>query len=98
MKGIWLENNKKIEKSIPVSLGNIHQVRIIDKSGKGDGVAKIKNFIIFIPHVNIGDLVKIKIVQLKRNCAIGVKAQNTDKTSLTFFPFSSFCEEYGLEG
>lgn len=84
MKGMWLENNKKIEKSIPVSLGNIHKVRIIDKSEKGDGIAKIKNFIIFIPNVDIGDLVKIKIVQIKRNCAIGVKAQKSDKTSLPF--------------
>ena len=84
MNEIWLENNNKIKKSIPVSLGNIYKVKIIDKSETGDGIAKIKNFIIFIPDVQIGDLLKIKIIELKKNCAIGVKAQNTDKTSLTF--------------
>ncbi len=84
MKTILLENHKKFE-SIPVSIGNIHKVKIINKSKKGDGIAKIKNFIIFVPNVDIGDLLKIKIVQLMKNYAIGVKVKNTDKTSLNFF-------------
>lgn len=82
MERILLENYKKLEKSIPVSAGNIHKVKIIEKSKKGDGIAKIKNFIIFVPNVDVGDLVKIKIVQVKRNCAFGIKVKNTDRTFL----------------
>jgi predicted RNA-binding protein with TRAM domain len=82
MERILPENYKKVKKSIPVSIGNIHKVKIIDRSEKGDGIAKIKNFIIFVPNVDIGDLVKIKIVQVMRNCASGIKVKNTDKTFL----------------
>lgn len=82
MERILLQNYKKVEKSIPVSIGNIHKVKIIGKSEKGDGIAKIKNFIIFVPNVDIGDLVKIRIVQAMRNCAFGIKVKNTDKTFL----------------
>lgn len=69
-------------KTTPVSIGNIHKLEIIDKSEKGDGIAKIKNFIIFVPNVDIGDLVKIKIVQVMSNCAKGIKVENTAKTFL----------------
>ena len=84
MTGILLENHKKIKKSFPISLGNIYKVKIINKNKKGEGIAKIKNVPVFIPNVNIGDLVKIKIVKLTKYYAKGVKAKNTDKTS---FPF-----------
>jgi hypothetical protein len=46
MERILPENYKKVKKSIPVSIGNIHKVKIIDRSEKGDGIAKIKNFIL----------------------------------------------------
>lgn len=84
--------NNQIEKSFPVSLGNIHKVKIIDKSERGDGIAKIKNFIIFVPNVDIGDIVKIQIVRILKNCAFANKAKSNDKTFLTKGPLvpSSF--------
>lgn len=83
MERILPENYKKVEKSIPVSIGNIYKVKIIDKSEKDDGIAKIKDFIIFVPNVDVGDLVKIKIVHVMRNCATGIKVKDTDKTFLS---------------
>jgi len=77
MKGIWLENNNKIEKSIPISLGNIHKARIFDKSQKGDGrfCIKCKNLlkyddiskVKFCPNCEQERLIEIKNRQRLQN-------------------------------
>ena len=57
---------------LPVSVGEEHEVDIIEMSRRGDaGVAKIEGLIIFVPGTRPGQHVKIRIVRVGRNYAIG---------------------------
>jgi predicted RNA-binding protein with TRAM domain len=57
----------------PVKVGDEREVTIENVASKGDGIAKIEGFVIFVPGTNVGDKVKIKITELRRTCAIGEK-------------------------
>ncbi|HIH11680.1 TPA: TRAM domain-containing protein [Candidatus Woesearchaeota archaeon] len=52
------------EREVPVRVGDIHEVLIDSVGGKGDGVAKVRGFVIFVPNVKKGDYVKIKITKV----------------------------------
>ncbi|MFH0949057.1 MAG: TRAM domain-containing protein [Candidatus Aenigmatarchaeota archaeon] len=54
----------------PVNVGEEYDVTITDVGAKGDGITKVKNFIIFVPNANKGDQVKIKIREVARKFAI----------------------------
>ncbi len=45
----------------PVEVGNEYNVEITELSRKGDGVAKIQGFVIFVQGAKIGQKVKIKV-------------------------------------
>lgn len=75
-------DNRINKKSPPVSVDNIHKVKIIDEGKNGDGIAKIKGFVVFVHDTKIGDEVKIKIKRVKTNCAFAVKADAIAKTYL----------------
>ena len=53
----------------PVSKGEILTLEIVDMSERGDGVAKVEDFTIFIPDAKIGDRVTVKITEIKKTCA-----------------------------
>jgi len=55
----------------PVRLGEEYSVKIVEVSRRGDGIARIKGFIIFIPGTNVGDEVRVKITKVGRRYAIG---------------------------
>lgn len=55
----------------PVEEGKEYEVEIDSVGEKGDGVAKIGGFIIFVPGVSKGDKVKVKISRVLRNYAFG---------------------------
>lgn len=55
----------------PVAVGEVHGVEIISSGAKGDGVAKIKGFVIFIPNTRIGESVSVRITKVGRNAAFG---------------------------
>jgi predicted RNA-binding protein with TRAM domain len=57
----------------PVKAGDEIEVTIESVGAKGDGIAKKDGFVIFVPGVQKGDTVKIKIVELKTSFAIGEK-------------------------
>lgn len=48
-----------------VNEGEIYTVVIEDYSDKGEGIAKIKDTVIFIPGAKIGEVVKVKITSVK---------------------------------
>lgn len=54
----------------PVSVGQEVEVMIEDLSKRGDGVAKIKGYIIFVPNTKPGDKVKVKISQVRPGYAV----------------------------
>jgi predicted RNA-binding protein with TRAM domain len=57
----------------PVKVGDEIEVTIESVGAKGDGIAKKDGFVIFVPGVQRGDTVKIKIAELKTSFAIGEK-------------------------
>ena len=58
----------------PVTVGEEHEVTIEEVSRRGDGIAKIQNFVIFVPGTKIGDKVKIKVARVTSRYAIAEKA------------------------
>ncbi len=57
----------------PVEVGDELEVEIESVGAKGDGIAKKEGFVIFIPGVQKGETVKIRITELKTSFAIGEK-------------------------
>jgi len=57
----------------PVKIGEEHTVTITDVGAKGDGIAKINNFIIFVPGAKKGEEIKIKIKEVAGRFAVGEK-------------------------
>ncbi len=55
----------------PIEEGDTYEVEIIDKGREGDGVAKIDDFVIFVPEAEKGDKIKIKITEIRDNYSKG---------------------------
>jgi len=57
----------------PVKVGETYDVEINEIGSRGDGIARVKNFVIFVPDTKKGEKCKIKINQVSRRFAIGEK-------------------------
>jgi predicted RNA-binding protein with TRAM domain len=57
----------------PVEEGKEYEVEIEDLSRRGDGLAKIEGFIIFIPGTKPGDRVNIRVTQVRDRFAVAEK-------------------------
>ena len=53
----------------PVKVGEEHEVTIEEISRRGDGIAKIQDFVIFVPGTKVGDRVKIRITRVSSRYA-----------------------------
>ncbi|WP_010477906.1 TRAM domain-containing protein [Thermococcus zilligii] len=53
----------------PVKKGERYKVRIESLGKGGDGIARIKGFVIFVPNTNVGDEVEIEIKNVKERFA-----------------------------
>ncbi len=67
------KKDKYTKKRPPVKKGQTLTVYIEDMSKKGDGVAKVEGFTVFVPGAKEGELAKVKIIEVKKNCAVGKK-------------------------
>ncbi|MEE9323337.1 MAG: TRAM domain-containing protein [Candidatus Aenigmarchaeota archaeon] len=65
------KKDKYTKKRPPVRKGQIVELFIKDVSRKGDGVGKIEDFAVFVPGAEEGETVKVKITEVKMNCAVG---------------------------
>ncbi len=54
----------------PVELGQEYEGEIEDISRRGDGIAKIEGFVIFVANAKKGEHVKFKITQVGRRYAV----------------------------
>lgn len=59
----------------PVELDKEYEAEIEDISTRGDGIAKIEGFIIFVPNTKKGEHVKFKITRVGNRFAIGELVQ-----------------------
>lgn len=55
----------------PVKIGGRYKVKIESIGKGGDGIARIKGFVIFVPNTKVGDEVEIVINSVKRKFAFG---------------------------
>jgi len=55
----------------PVEEGKVYDAKIEDIGREGDGVARIENFVVFVPGTKVGDQVRVKITRVMRRMAFG---------------------------
>jgi len=55
----------------PVEEGKVYEAKIEDIGREGDGLARIQNFVIFVPGTKVGDQVKIRITRIGRRIGFG---------------------------
>jgi 23S rRNA (uracil1939-C5)-methyltransferase len=57
----------------PVEEGKVYELTIDAKGAKGDGIAHLEGFVIFVANAAVGEKAKVKITSVKRTFAIGEK-------------------------
>lgn len=71
--------------SVPVKAGETYEVSIHAVGEKGDGIAKVKGFVIFVPNVKKGDYVKIKITKVLAKVGFAEVVQTLERPQSTRF-------------
>jgi predicted RNA-binding protein with TRAM domain len=59
----------------PVEVGKEYEAEIQDTSRRGDGIARIEGFIIFVPNTRQGEHVKFKVTRVGNRFATGELVQ-----------------------
>ncbi|ABW02066.1 TRAM domain-containing protein [Caldivirga maquilingensis] len=67
----------------PVKVGDVVEVEVTEISKRGDGVAKIRGFIIFIPNTKPGEKVRVKITRVGPSFAVAELAQEAGQGAAT---------------
>lgn len=62
----------------PVKEGETYDVEILEVGSKGDGIAKIQNFVIFVPGTQKGQKVKIRVTQVRSSSAVAEVVSESD--------------------
>lgn len=65
------DDSEDISFDKPVEKGKNYKVEIEDIGSKGDGIARVENFVVFVPEADIGDKVEIEITSVGRRFAFG---------------------------
>ena len=63
----------------PVRVGETYTVSIDAVGGKGDGIAKVKGFVVFVPGVQKGDYIKIRITKVLQNVGFAELLEKTER-------------------
>ena len=54
----------------PVEMGKEYDVQVTERSDRGDGVARIQGFVVFVRNGKVGDKVKVKVTSVGNRFAI----------------------------
>ena len=57
----------------PVNVGEEYDVEISEVGTRGDGIARIKNFVVFVADAKKGEKTRVKIKEVRDRFAIGEK-------------------------
>jgi predicted RNA-binding protein with TRAM domain len=55
----------------PVEMGKEYEVEVTERSDRGDGIARIQGFVVFVKNGKVGDKVKVKVTSIGNRFAIG---------------------------
>ncbi len=69
------KKDKYTKKKPPVKKGDVVSIYIKDTTKRGDGVGKVEDFAVFVEGAREGEIVRVKIVEIKKNCAVGKKVE-----------------------
>jgi len=65
----------------PVEIGKEYDVEIQETSRRGEGIARIKGLVVFVPNTKPGDKVKVRITRISRRfCEAEVVGKGEAKT------------------
>ncbi len=78
-RGFRRGRNFRFQSNQPVKKGEEYDVEITEVGSKGDGIARVKNFVVFVKDTKKGEKAHIKITDVKRRFAIGEKVSETEK-------------------
>jgi len=67
----------------PVEVGKEYNVSISDTSRRGEGIARVDGFVVFVPGTRQGQNVRIKITQVTERFASGQVVQGPESTTAT---------------
>lgn len=67
----------------PVKVGEEYDVEISEVGSKGDGIARVKNFVVFVNGAKQGEKAHIKITSVSNRFAIGEKTSGAAKSEET---------------
>ena len=65
--------SRPIFQAAPVKENQELEVAIDDIGSRGDGIAKIQGFLIFVPRSKIGERVKVRIIAVREKFAVAEK-------------------------
>ncbi len=76
-----MEENYNRRSFAPINIGDELNVKIESVGEKGDGVAKVKGFVIFIPNTKVGDEVKVRITKVLRKMSFAEVITSSSETN-----------------
>jgi len=59
----------------PVEEAKEYEVDVKELSRRGEGIARIEGFVVFVPNTKVGDHVKVKISKISERFASAIVAQ-----------------------
>jgi predicted RNA-binding protein with TRAM domain len=62
----------------PVEVGKEYNVSISDTSRRGEGIARVEGFVVFVPGTKQGQNVRIKVTQVSERFASGQVVQSSE--------------------
>lgn len=65
----------------PINVGEELDVKIEAVGGKGDGIAKVKGFVIFVPNTKAGEEVRIRINKVSKKVGFGQVIDGSEGSS-----------------
>jgi len=59
----------------PIKEGEVYDIEINEVGSKGDGIARIKNFVVFVSGAKQGEKCRVKIKEVRNRFAFGEKVE-----------------------
>ncbi len=80
---------------ITLKINDVLETEIVDINHRGQGVAKVNGFIVFIDNVIMGDRVRLEVVEVKKKYAIGRLVELLEKSPNRVEPSCMYFWECG---